>query len=118
MQLQPIVGAECAVCDKRILVDADGKNCKRCGKAVHRECGKAHKEKCSGQAAVAQRHDWDETEGRSWTPRVVLPLCVGALMTAAGAARLFNGGTSSPAMALVGVGLAVAVGGYVLESRR
>lgn len=119
MQLQPIVGTPCAVCDKRILVDSDGKNCKRCGAAVHRDCGKEHKEKCSHKPAVSQEaHDWDDAGTKRWTPTLLGPLAAGAALAMVGVGRWSSSGDAGGlTLGLVLGGLALAAGGFVLDRR-
>jgi putative Ca2+/H+ antiporter (TMEM165/GDT1 family) len=41
-QPRPIVGAACPRCERRIVVEADGRHCSHCGKPVHRVCEAAH----------------------------------------------------------------------------
>jgi hypothetical protein len=93
MELQPIVGASCAQCKDKILVDLDGKNCKQCGLAVHRRCSKDHKAACTGKPALAHvERDYDEEPEFEWTPRVIAMMAIAAFVFALGLGML----TASP----------------------
>jgi hypothetical protein len=98
MELQPIVGASCAHCNKAIPVDLDGRNCKRCGLAVHRRCGKAHRAGCAGRPMFSVRaNDYGETRPLAWTLPVVVAMAVCAFVLALGLGRLISGeGGSGP----------------------
>lgn len=112
IELQPIVGAECAHCHERILVDTDGRNCKRCGVAVHRgECSKSHKGSCKGEAAAAAkavtRHDYDEAAPLVFTPPVIAAFALPAFLAGFGVQRLLTapeGEAAAAASTRVGLG--------------
>ncbi len=134
MDLQPIVGAECAHCKDKILVDLDGRNCTRCGLAVHRRCSKAHKAGCAGKPVLAQTtHDYDETAGFRWTPRVIAMMAAATFVFALGVGMLtaappeVRPGQEAPKPSPTRValewtavlaGLAGAAGTYVFERSR
>ncbi len=93
MELQPIVGASCAHCKGKILVDLDGKNCKQCGLAVHRRCSKSHRGECAGKPAVShQDRDYDEVPDFEWTPRVIAMMAIAAFLFALGLGMLTASG--------------------------
>jgi hypothetical protein len=93
MELQPIVGASCAHCKDKILVDLDGKNCKQCGLAVHRRCSKAHKGECTGTPAITHvTRDYDEVPEFAWTPRVIAMMAIAAFVFALGLGMLTASG--------------------------
>lgn len=100
MELQPIVGAECAHCKEKIFVDLDGKNCTHCGLAVHRKCSKAHRGECVGKPVIAEvAHDYDEVPAFDWTPRVIAMMAIAAFVCALGLGML----TASPPAMPAGV---------------
>src|SRR5947209_13059306 len=93
MDLQPVVGAACAHCHNKIMVDIDGKNCQRCGLAVHRKCSKAHRAECSGKPAVQSvTHDYDESAPLVWNARIVTLLAIGAFILGIGLSMLSTSG--------------------------
>jgi len=99
MELQPIVGAACAQCKEKILVDLDGRNCSQCGLAVHRQCSKAHRGECAGKPALAEvTHDYDEVPPFEWTPRVIALMAIAAFVLSLGLGML----TASPPATLPG----------------
>ncbi len=138
MELEPIVGAACAACQSKILVDTDGKNCKRCGLAIHRGCGKDHRPKCTGTAVVESvRHDYDEVASVAWTRRLTAFVAVGVFAIAFGGGSWFSAANSdspptvgspsagsarrpTPVYAWVGIvaGACIAAGGYAWERKR
>jgi F0F1-type ATP synthase membrane subunit c/vacuolar-type H+-ATPase subunit K len=134
MELQPIVGSACAHCKKNILVDVDGKNCLRCGLAIHRRCAKHHRAECAGRPVLAAvAHDYDEVPPLQWTTRLIAILSAGAFLTALGLGALLASPPEPPpgvearppstvrlAMGWGGllVGLAVLGGGYAWERGR
>jgi hypothetical protein len=134
MDLQPIVGNPCAHCKERILVDTDGKNCPRCGLAIHRRHAKAHRAECADKPMVARvARDYDEVPPLVFTRRLVALLCTGAFLLAMGLAWLTTAepepyaGESvqqppRPRIAMtwraIGVGLATLIGGYAYERHR
>lgn len=98
MELQPLVGASCAHCLTKILVDVDGKNCKRCGLAIHRKCSKDHRATCTNKPQVAAvEHDYDETAPFEWTPRLVTMLAIGAFILGLGLSMLTATPPDAPA---------------------
>lgn len=134
MQLQPIVGSACAHCQQRILVDVDGKNCPRCGLAIHRRCSKGHRTECIQRPALPSvRHDYDEVPPLQWTTRLVVTLATGAFLLAMGLGALVGGpsepsnGDGSVTRSALGqilgwgglvAGLVVTAGGYYWERAR
>jgi hypothetical protein len=89
MELQPVVGSACAHCQKKILVAVDGRNCPRCGLALHRACAGAHRGECAGRPMLerAQR-DYDEVAPLQWTARLIALLSLGAFLVAMGLGAL------------------------------
>lgn len=126
MEFQPIVGTACAHCKHRILVDVDGKNCKRCGLAIHRRCAKAHKAECAQRPMVQPSvHDYGEVPPLEWTPRLVALLAVAAFILAFGIGMLSaapegasEGRRTMWGWALIVVGILIAATGYVIERAR
>jgi hypothetical protein len=131
MEFQPIVGSACANCHQRILVDLDGKNCKRCGLAVHRRCGKAHRAACANRPALSTvAHDYDEVRPLEWTTRLVVLLSLGAFVLAFGVGMVVKSApgtdpagatTAAPnkrvpiGWSLAGAGIVIAAAGYAWE---
>jgi hypothetical protein len=130
MEFQSIVGSDCAHCHVRILVDADGKNCKRCGLALHRRCSKSHRDECSRKAAVTKEaHDYDEVASVEWTPRLVIALALAAFLgmfglamyvmppaeTVPGQPAVMNKPRIAIASTLIAAGIVLAAGGWMFE---
>lgn len=40
---EQLTGKSCADCTQRILLEGDGRRCKKCGKPVHKKCSKRHR---------------------------------------------------------------------------
>jgi hypothetical protein len=137
MQLQPIVGSACAHCRKTILVDIDGKNCSRCGLAIHRRCGKPHRGECANRpvlATTASAAEYGEVPPLEWTRPLVASLGVGAFVLAQGIGRLMftpapdvRPGESAPpttttqlvlTWGAVVLGLVLIAAGYIVERAR
>lgn len=115
LELQPIVGAACAHCRERILVDSDGRNCKRCGLALHRgDCGRAHKSECKGPEAAraVATHDYDEALPLEFTWPVIIAFALPAFAGGFGLQRLLaspEGEVAAAASARVNQGIGAIV---------
>lgn len=134
MELQPLVGTACAHCKTKILVDVDGKNCSRCGLAIHRRCAREHKTECAGRPMVtASAHDYDEQPPLVWKPSLIAMVAAGVFALMLGLGMLVSSppeprpgeqpyATSKTKVALAWTavvgGVALAAGGYLYERSR
>ena len=111
IELQPIVGSACVLCQQRILVDLDGRNCRTCGAAVHRSCARSHREKCSTERSIPRTgHDYDEVAPFAWTPRAIGLIAAPVFVLFLGFGLFTSAGESPSSARLALQWTAVAVG--------